>query len=381
MKTKKGWSFLMSNQLKRAYHNMSETIKKNQNMDLSTLPAREKRQDQALEKKVLKDLESLYKEEGKDFQLRIFNEIFRFGPLEDLFKDEEINEIFVNSPESIWFEKKGEICSHQDHFFSLLSYRNSLQRLCDEAGVSIHLEVPFANGRWRDFRLHIIEPPLTSTFTHLSLRRHKVSPWNFSQFIELNWAPKEALFQIQNMIKRRDNFIIVGPTGSGKTSVLNACLQELKPEERAIVIEDTNEIALPNSISVKLLSRRDPHGELRSYSQSDLVYQSLRMRPDRLIVGEVRGAEAKDLLMALATGHRGSLSTLHAEDAHQALLRLEMLIQMGVPQWNQKAIRQLIRLSLHYILLVSFKNKKRSLESIYKITSLEESGFLLEKTF
>ncbi|RYZ78974.1 MAG: CpaF family protein, partial [Proteobacteria bacterium] len=164
------------------------------------------------------------------------------------------------------------------------------------------------------------------------------------------------------------------------TSLINALLQTIPSNERAVVIEDTPEIELPNTSSMKLITREDPQGILKSIDQGQLLKHSLRLRPDRIVMGEIRGGEAKDLLMALATGHGGSFGTLHASDARQALIRLEMLIQMGAPQWNLPAVRRLIHLSLDYILVVE-KNAegKRQFQGIYKICSLEENGFLIEK--
>ena len=129
---------------------------------------------------------------------------------------------------------------------------------------------------------------------------------------------------------------------------------------------------------MKLLSRQSEHQDIKDYQLSDLVYQSLRMRPDRIIVGEMRGGEAKDFLMSLSTGHYGGMSTLHAENPQQALLRLEMLIQLGAPQWNLRSIRSLIHFGLSHIICL---DKNRTLKSIHKISSLEVNGLLLECIF
>src|SRR5690606_15616349 len=145
-----------------------------------------------------------------------------------------------------------------------------------------------------------------------------------------------------------------------------------------VTIEDTSEIRLPNAVSVGLLTRRDLNGTLPAYDQSDLLKHALRMRPDRIVVGEVRGAEAKDLLMALSTGHEGGMGTLHADSARQAVLRLEMLVQLGAPQWSVRAIRHLILLGIHAIVVVKKDRNGRRLDSITRITSLEDTGFCFE---
>jgi pilus assembly protein CpaF len=181
-------------------------------------------------------------------------------------------------------------------------------------------------------------------------------------------------------VEQRKNFLIVGGTGTGKTSLINALLHTCSDNERALVIEDTAEIELPNLSSMKLLTRQDPQGILKPIDQGQLLCHALRLRPDRIVVGEIRGAEAKDLLMALATGHSGSFGSLHASDARQALIRLEMLIQMGAPQWSLSAVRRLIQLSLDYVLLVGKSaNGERQFQGVFKICSLEETGFLIEK--
>ncbi len=310
---------------------------------------------------------------------RVLAELNSWGPIEELQHDESISEILINGAESIWIERAGKLTRHPDSFYSEVSFRNFLDRLCHEAGVHTTAEHPSAEGRLTDFRLSLIGAELTQRAPHLTLRRHPRNPWNFQRLLEHGWADSSRIAYLQGLLRDRKNFLIVGPTGAGKTSVLNSFLQELPKEERLVVIEDTSEIHLPNDASLKLLTREDPQEVLPMVDQTQLVKRSLRLRPDRLVMGEVRGGEAKDFLMALATGHSGSCGTLHAQDAHQALLRLEMLIQMGAPQWNLEAIRRLIQLSLEYIVVVEKIDGKRRLRGIYQLTSLESNGFLLEK--
>ncbi len=310
---------------------------------------------------------------------RVRREYFGAGPLHDLLARSGVTEIIVNGPGSVWYEDGGRLREWGDRFLSDLTYRNFLERVCKDAGSQISLERPFTDGSWGEFRVHLIGPP-AATRPVLSLRRHPASPWTLDTLASRDWAPPEAMACVRQLIDRKRNFLIVGGTGSGKTSVLNACLQALAPDERAVLIEDTSELAVPNASSTKLLTRRDAGGQLREIDQAELVKQSLRMRPDRLVMGEIRGAEAKDLLMAFATGHTGCMGTLHADSARQALLRLEMLIQLGASQWNLHAVRTLVLLSLHAIVVVKrAADGARRLEGVYRVASLEDVGFLLEK--
>lgn len=310
---------------------------------------------------------------------RVHEEYFGAGPLSGLLLQMDATEIIVNGPDSVWYERAGRLHPWPDTFLSELTYRNFLERVCKEAGVQVSLACPFADGQWRDFRLHLISPPAVP-YPVLTLRRHPSSPWKFASLEDRGWARPEAVACLRQLVERKSNFLIVGGTGSGKTSVLNACLQELRPEERTVLIEDTSELAVPNSSSTKLLTRKDSSGFLREIDQAELLKQSLRMRPDRIVMGEIRGNEAKDLLMAFATGHSGCMGTLHADSARQALLRLEMLIQLGAAQWSLHAVRTLVLLSVHAIVVVKRDlSGERKLEGIYRLASLEDVGFLLEK--
>lgn len=310
---------------------------------------------------------------------RVQNELESWGPLCEPMADETITEIIVNGPLSIWLEREGKLSKLNDYFFSELSFRNCIDRLCQKAQTYITTDYPCADGRFLDFRLSIIGTDLTHSGVHLSLRRHPKNPWNFQKLSNKGWCSEGEVSFLQTLIEQRKNFLVVGPTGSGKTSVLNSFLDLLPDNERVVVIEDTSEIALPNSASMKLLTREDPQGVLPNVDQTQLVKRTLRLRPDRIVMGEVRGAEAKDFLMSLATGHAGSFGTLHAQDAGQALIRLEMLIQMGAPQWSLTAIRRLIQLSLDYVIVAGrdFTGARR-FKGAYRLCSLEENGILLE---
>lgn len=315
-----------------------------------------------------------------EFLLRIRREFFSFGPLEEAMEDETITEILVNGPESIWVERQGKLQLLDDRFLSPITFRNFLERICQKTQKQLTVEHPSVDTDFEQFRLAMIGKEITGGAAHLTMRRHPKNPWNFTKLIEAGWCDQQQFLQIKEMIETHKSFLIVGSTGSGKTSILNSCLALMPENERVVVIEDTAEIALPNTASMRLLTREDPNGLLPKIGQSDLVKRALRLRPDRLAMGEIRFEEAKDFLMALSTGHSGGFGTLHASDPQQALIRLEMLVQMGAPQWNLSAIRRLIQLGLHYILITErVGSGKRRLAGLYRLGSLEDSGFLAER--
>lgn len=311
-------------------------------------------------------------------QRRLSDEFFNEGPLSAILDTPHLQEIIVNGPDDIWIESGGKFWRHPDRFLSETTFKNFVDRVCSEASVKIDLSQPFTDGRWRDFRLHMGCAPLTHCAYHLNLRRLPSNPWTLSMLENADWAAPTRVKLLRDLIRQQKNILFIGPTGCGKTTVLGACLRELEESERTVIIEDTDELPRPNSSSAKLLTRPAQSAALPEVTLTDLVRQSLRMRPQRLVMGEVRGAEAKDLLLALATGHSGSLGTIHASDPRQALLRLEMLVQLGAPQWNVQAIRQLIQLSVDHLVVCGNKDGHRRLEGIYKVAALESFGFLLE---
>ena len=311
---------------------------------------------------------------------RIFSEFSDFGPLNSLLSDPEINEIIINGKDHIFYEKQGCMDVLADAFLSQITFYHIVEKISSEAGITVNVKKPYSEGRWRDFRVFVLRSPLVTTDFQLCMRKQSKQLWTFERLGDL-WAPPEAFEILREFVQDKKNFLIVGPTSCGKTSALNACLQEIKPFERVISIEDTDEIVLSNAVSTKLLTQKSAESLGLLVNQQDLVQQSLRLRPDRIVMGEVRGAEAKDLLLALATGHQGSIGTLHAKDHKQALWKLETLAQMGAAQWQSSTVQRLIFSSLQALVVLEKRDSVRRLKGLYKITALESSGFLFETVF
>ena len=311
---------------------------------------------------------------------RVWGEFFGLGPIQKLVEDSSVNEIIFHGHQSICYEKEGELHLLKDTFTNSLSFHNFVRRLFKESGVCLSLEKPFANGAWRSFRLHASDASLSSRGLQICLRRHPNNPWTLDRLQELQWAPPPVCEKLRQKVQQKKNILVIGPASSGKTSVLNALMQEVGPKERLVLLEDSPELSIPNAFSNKMLCRTSPWSTLPEVHLEKLLEESMRMRPHRIVVGEVRGPEAKDLLLMLSTGHAGSMGTLHASDPHQALLRLEMLVQMGMPQWSLASVRRLLYLSLDSLLVVERNAKEQHrFKDFFDIKSLENHGLLLEK--
>lgn len=330
------------------------------------------------------EMEEVLQEEFKQIPLenhkRLWSEFFGEGPLQELLNDNSVSEILINDSKSIWYEQNGELHFLNDRFFHDITYQNFVDRICIASNISVTFENPAVYGKWKTFRVTVIHSSITAGSIGISFRRHPVVPWKLDVLQKYDWANSNEISILRSLIHQRKNMLIVGPTGSGKTSVLNALLSEIPNNQRIISIEDASEIQLPSTSGLKLLTRQDLSDHIKELTPAELLKYSLRLRPDRIVMGEIRFEEAKDFILTLSTGHAGSLATLHADNPHQALFRLEMLVQMGAPQWSLQTIRRMIWLSLNCIIVCQKEpSGKRSLKGIYKITSLEESGFLLEE--
>jgi pilus assembly protein CpaF len=310
---------------------------------------------------------------------RVRSEIEKLGPLEGLLADPTITEILVNSPESIFVERYGRLEKHSDRFFDESTYNQCIERISQLCHSYMNKEKPFIETQIGKFRYTLIFSDLSRGHHLLSIRKQPEQLWTLEKLYQSNWCSESQYRLLQKLISEQKNFLMIGGTSSGKTSALQAMINEMPQNERLVIIEDTQELHLCNPMSVSLLTRTDGINKNNDVTMNDLLKRALRLRPDRLVVGEIRGAEAMNLLMALATGHAGSFGSMHARTASEALLRLEMLIQMGAPQWSLQSIRRLIGMTVEYILVVEKKNGQRSLEGIYKITSVEETGITMMK--
>lgn len=333
----------------------------------------------SLSSQLQKIISDKVKNHSENIKLRVQNEFSALGPLENLLVDPEVTEVIVNKFDQIFFEKKGTLFQSDDHFYSEQSYLSMLDRLSQKCGTYLNREKPFLESQIGRMRITIIYSELCRGQNILCLRLQNKSGWTLSELLKSHWCNQRQFELIQNIIQNRKNFLVVGGTGSGKTSFLQSLIHELPKNERAVIIEDTQELQLSNAASISLLTRQDPSKSVGEVSMDDLLKRALRLRPDRLIVGEIRGPEARSLMMSMATGHSGCFGSLHARNAEEALLRIEMLIQLGTSQWSLQSIRKLISLTIQNIIVVEKKENKRQLHSIYEIKSFEENGLTLER--
>lgn len=325
-----------------------------------------------------KIFKKIYTEATQDLahedQKRIMYELEKLGPIENLLLDDAVTEVLVNQYNQVIYEKSGQLHLADDFFFSQATYHDSIERLCQICGSYINREKPFIETQIGQLRITIVYSDLARGSHLLSIRKQPSHLITLKTLRAWNWCDDFQLQLLKKTIHQKENFIVVGGTSSGKTTLLQALIQEIDPKSRNIFIEDTQELRITNSLSTSLLTRSDFNNIKKSVTMTDLLKRALRLRPDRLIVGEIRGGEATDLLMALSTGHEGSFGSLHAKSHSEALLRLEMLIQMGAPQWRHESIQRLIGLTVKYIIVVKKENERRFLEGIYKLTSVESHG-------
>lgn len=297
--------------------------------------------------------------------------------IDSLINDVEITEIIIQNDNDLVIEKNGQLISSKwepcDEKSDLL---NSIIQSLPKAP---NYEHPIASGVWRDFRVHIVNAPLVNQDPIIQLRRLSKES-DFRELCPAQWSTNTQVIEIlkEKFSVNRENFLIVGPTGCGKTTLLKALLSNYCKNERVVCLEDTPELPKVNDLSCNLKTYVSSTEEISDVSLNDLVKASLRMRPDRIIMGEMRGEEASSFLLMLSTGHKGSGATLHAHTSQDALYRLEMLIQMG-SSWSLQTVRRLIRTSLDCIIVLDRNPETgaRYIKEISEIAGLEEDGFLI----
>lgn len=305
------------------------------------------------------------------------SEIYLDGPIESLLVDDEITDILVEAWNCIYIEKAGELCKSSYGFTSQDAYELYLENLLKKAHQSLddahaYLDFKLVDGS----RAHLIAPPLTAGPKYLSIRRPRREAWTLELLQDSEMFEPHVFQKLHSAIENRWNVLISGKTGSGKTSLLQAMLHSIDVRERIIVIEDTPELSFnrENAAFLKTHSSLGMRTTLR-----DLVKQSLRMRPDRIVVGEVRGEEALDLLHAMNTGHRGCLGSLHANSCRDALYRLQGLIQMADASLSERVTRDLISRNIHWVVHCDrLSSGKRFLKEMAFVRGIDGDQILME---
>lgn len=299
----------------------------------------------------------------------IDNEINGLGPLTELLEDKNITEIMVNGPDEIYIEIDGEIIKDESvSFINDEHIIRTVQRLIQPLGRTIDATTPMVDSRLQDgSRINAVIPPLSTKGPVITIRKFKETMSTIDDFIRIgSLTPYMARF-LEACVQGRVNMLICGGTGSGKTTLLNVLSGFINDNERIITIEDAAELRLNQNHVISLETRNVNYESEGEITIRDLVINSLRMRPDRIIVGEVRGKEAFDMLQAMNTGHDGSMTTLHANSPIDALNRLETMVLMGGMEIPIKAIREYIVNAIDLII-----NIERMSDGRRKITSIAE---------
>ena len=313
----------------------------------------------------------------------VHHELFGLGPLEPLLSDPTISDILVNSHSNIYIERRGKLERTSITFKDDEHLMRVIERIVSTVGRRIDEAQPMVDARLQDgSRVNAIIPPLAIDGPTLSIRRFGTDPLKILQLIELGALTKETAILFEMCVRARLNILISGGTGAGKTTLLNALSAFIPADERIVTIEDSAELQLQQPHVVRLETRPmniEGKGEV---TQRDLVRNALRMRPDRIVVGEVRGGEAIDMLQAMNTGHDGSLTTVHANSARDSLSRLETMFQMTGMRLSDRAMRQQIASAINLVIQVArLTDGTRRITSISEITGMEGEMITMQEIF
>jgi pilus assembly protein CpaF len=310
-------------------------------------------------------------------------EILGLGPLEPLLRDPNISDILVNRYDQVYIERKGLLELTDIKFQDNLHLLKIINRIVSNVGRRIDESSPMVDARLPDgSRINAIIPPLALDGPMLSVRRFAVNRPCMDDLLDWGSITPEIAEVVQAIVKAKLNILISGGTGSGKTTLLNILSAEIPNTERIITIEDSAELQLQQDHICRLETRPSNIEGQGEVTQRDLVRNSLRMRPDRIVVGEVRGPEVLDMLQAMNTGHEGSMTTVHANSAREALLRLETMISLSGFTIQEKAMRQMISSSLDVIIqLARHSDGVRRVISVSEITGMESGIISLQEIF
>lgn len=313
----------------------------------------------------------------------VMDEIFGYGPLDEFLRDPFISDILVNGPHSVYVERQGRLELTEVSFLDGDHLMRVIRRIADNVGRRIDETNPMLDARLPDgSRVNAIIQPLSLDGPAVSIRRFGTNPLDMERLIGIDALRPEMATFVQACVQCKMNILISGGTGTGKTTFLNALSKWIPPGERVVTIEDAAELQLQREHVVRLETRPpniEGHGEI---SQRDLLRNSLRMRPDRIIIGEVRGAETLDMLQAMNTGHEGSMTTVHANSPRDALRRIENMVSMAGLNYPIHAIRDQISSALNVLIhLGRMAGGSRKVIEIAEIIGMEAETICLHEIF
>jgi pilus assembly protein CpaF len=359
-----------------------------QRLNLSNLDGRSRDEAAQLIKPEIQVLlstehEALNYDERENLIQQILDEIFGLGPLEPLMHDPEVSDVMVNGPKRIYVERRGKLYATDVTFQDVAHLRQVIDRIVSNVGRRIDDSSPMVDARLPDgSRVNAVIHPVALDGPYLSIRKFKRDTLTGDDLLRSKSLTPQMLQLLDGVVKARLNVLISGGTGAGKTTLLNILSGYIPVDESIVTIEDSAELQLrqPN---VRRMETRPPNIDGRGeITQRNLVINALRMRPDRIIVGEVRGAEAVDMLQAMNTGHDGSLTTLHANTPRDALARLETMVSMSALRLPERAMRQQIASAIDIVIQVSrLSDGTRKLISISELTGMEGDVITMQEIF
>jgi pilus assembly protein CpaF len=321
--------------------------------------------------------------EQEKIQTDLLDEVFGLGPLEALLRDSKVSEILVNGKNHVFIERGGILQRVDVAFRDDRHLLQIIDRIVSRVGRRVDESSPMVDARLADgSRVNAIIPPLALDGPALSIRRFGTGPVSAEQLVTLKTLSREMMDMLAAAVKARISVLISGGTGAGKTTFLNILSHFIPPGERLVTIEDAAELQLAQQNIVRLETRPPNIEGAGAIRQRQLLINSLRMRPDRIIIGEVRGEEAFDMLQAMNTGHEGSMTTIHANTTRDALSRLESMVAMSNLNIPERTVRQQIASAIAIVVQVSrLSDGTRKVVSISEITGMDENVISMHEIF
>lgn len=346
--------------------------------------------DEELQEKIEELFYAKYKNAGfsisekVDIVEQVFSSIRGFGLLDLIMKDDTITEVMINGTDEIFIEKNGRLIQLEDRFESDRQLEDIIQRIVGLAGREVNQASPIVDTRLPDgSRVNVVLPPIALKGPTVTIRKFSKNPMTIEKLLEYGSITKEIAEVLEILVKAKYNIIICGGTGSGKTTFLNAVSNYIPHDERVITIEDSAELQIVGVDNLVSLETRNANSAgVGAITIRDLIKSSLRMRPERIVVGEVRGAEALDMLQAMNTGHDGSLSTGHANSTKDMLSRLETMVLQGADGLPLQAVRQQMASAIDIIVHLSrLRDKSRKTMEITEVLNYENDEIVLNPLY